>query len=266
MTISTTMSNEEYHLSDALSASGAKTIAMKSLAHYKYAERKESTAFDVGTATHTLVFEPQHANTVWCGPETRRGKDWTQHKAEADANGALLLTEGDYKIAVDAANAVRSNKEVAKLLSGDLICEASIFAKDEKTGVDLRCRPDGWRRDIGALIDLKTTVAPDPEGFAKQVANFGYHIQESFYRRTMGLIGEEIDRFIFISVGKEAPYPVGVYELDWRTLNEGDAAVQHALEQYAIARNTGVWGYGYGELQTLQIPRWAFQFTASHGA
>ena len=58
MTISTTMSNEEYHLSDALSASGAKTIAMKSLAHYKYAERKESSIFDVGTATHTLVFEP----------------------------------------------------------------------------------------------------------------------------------------------------------------------------------------------------------------
>ena len=78
MTISTTMSNEEYHLSDALSASGAKTIAMKSLAHYKYAERKESTAFDVGTATHTLVFEPQHAGTVWCGPETRRGREWTR--------------------------------------------------------------------------------------------------------------------------------------------------------------------------------------------
>ena len=71
MTISTTMSNEEYHLSDALSASGAKTIAMKSLAHYKYAERKESTAFDVGTATHTLVFEPQHAAPYGAG--RRRG-------------------------------------------------------------------------------------------------------------------------------------------------------------------------------------------------
>ena len=266
MTITTTMSNEEYHLSDALSASGAKTIAMKSLAHYKYAERKESTAFDVGTATHTLVFEPQHANTVWCGPETRRGKEWNERKAEADANGALLLTEGDYKIAVDAANAVRSNKEVAKLLTGDLVCEASLFAKDDRTGVNMRVRPDGWRRDIGALIDLKTTIAPDPEGFAKQVANFGYHIQEAFYRRAMGLLGHEIDRFIFISVGKEAPYPVGVYELDWSTLNEGDAAVQSALEQFAIAQNTGVWGYGYGELPTLQIPRWAFKFTASHGA
>ena len=266
MTINYAMSNEEYHLDPSLSASGAKTIALQSLAHYKYAERKASAAFDVGTATHTLVFEPQHASTVWCGPETRRGKEWNERKAEAEANGALLLTEGDYKIAVDAANAVRSNKEVAKLLTGDLVCEASLFAKDDRTGVNMRVRPDGWRRDIGALIDLKTTIAPDPEGFAKQVANFGYHIQEAFYRRAMGLLGHEIDRFIFISVGKESPYPVGVYELDWSTLNEGDAAVQSALEQFAIAQNTGVWGYGYGELQTLQIPRWAFKFTASHGA
>ena len=72
MTISTTMSNEEYHLSDALSASGAKTIAMKSLAHYKYAERKESTAFDVGTATHTL---PRHACRCRATPSAVRRRD-----------------------------------------------------------------------------------------------------------------------------------------------------------------------------------------------
>ena len=261
MTISTTMSNEEYHLSDALSASGAKTIAMKSLAHYKYAERKESSIFDVGTATHTLVFEPHNADSVWCGPETRRGLDWKRKKLEAEEAGALLLTEGDYRLAADMAEAVRSNRAAAELLSGDLVCEASIFAKDPSTGVEMRCRPDGWRRDIGALIDLKTTIASDPEGFAKQCANLGYHIQDMFYRRCMENAGFEVDRFIFIAVQKTRPHLVGIYELDWASLDEGKAAVEYALEKYRKASESNEWGYDFGDLKTIQIPRYSFKFS-----
>tara|TARA_R110000803_G_scaffold105766_2_gene173946 strand:- start:543 stop:1334 length:792 start_codon:yes stop_codon:yes gene_type:complete len=261
MSISFSMTNEEYHAMDALSASGAKTIAQKSLSDFKYGVRKHSNAFDVGTAAHTLVFEPALASTVWCGPETRRGKAWSEMKEEAEESGALLLTEADYKLAEGMATAVRSNKAAASLLGGDLVCEASVFAKDEIYGVDLRARPDGWRRDIAALIDLKTTISPDPVGFAKQCAQFGYHIQDAFYRRVMALEGYEIDRFIFISVGKEAPHHVGVYELDWRSLQEGEAATRYALEKYSTARKTDVWDYGYGELQTLQIPSWSFEHT-----
>jgi len=266
MTINFTMSNEEYHLSPALSASGAKTIALKSLAHYKYAERKESTAFDLGTAVHTLTLEPHLSKTVWCGPETRRGKAWTERKEEADAEGCILLTEGDYKTAVDMANAVRANPAAAQLLSGDLVVEASVFAHDSIYGVDTRCRPDGWRRDIAAIVDLKTTIDPSPEGFAKQISNLGYHIQDAFYRRAMAIAGHDIDRFVFIAVGKEPPHPVGVYEIDWRTLAEGEAAVKYALEQFARAQKTNVWDYGYGELQTLQMPPYAFKFTQPDGA
>jgi len=263
VSINNTMSNAEYHLSDALSASGAKTIAMKSLAHFKYGEYKHNHAFDMGTSVHTLTLEPHLKKSVWCGPETRRGKEWTSLKEKADAEGAILLTDADYKQAVKMAEAVRSNPAAADLLSGDLAVEASVFAHDSIYDVDIRSRPDGWRKDIAALIDLKTTVDPSPEGFARQVANFGYHIQDQFYRRVMTLNGVEIDRFIFIAVGKEAPYAVGVYELDWRTLEEGNAAVKYALEQYATAQKSGVWGYGYGELQTLQIPPYAFKFSAN---
>ena len=128
----------------------------------------------------------------------------------------------------------------------------------------MRARPDGWRKDIATLIDLKTTVDPSPEGFAKQAANFGYHIQDQFYRRVMTLAGHEIDRFVFIAVGKSAPHKVGVYELNWRTLEEGNAAVKYALEAYAHAQETGLWNYGYEELQTLEIPPWAYKFTQAN--
>jgi hypothetical protein len=161
------------------------------------------------------------------------------------------------------AEAVLSNPAAADLLSGDLVVEASMFANDSIYDVETRARPDGWRQDIAALIDLKTTIDPSPEGFARQIGNFGYHIQDQFYRRVCTLNGIEIDRFVFIAVGKESPHCVGVYELDWRTLDEGKAAVKYALEQFAAAQKSGVWGSGYGELQTLQIPPYSFKFSAN---
>lgn len=261
MPVKEDISNEEYHLDPSLSASGAKTIALQSLAHYKYAKRKVSTAFDVGTAVHTLVLEPHLSNNVWCGPETRRGKEWKERYAEAQEAGAVLLTEADYQVSVDMANSVRSNAAAMELLSGDLLVEASVFSHDNEHGVDMRCRPDGWRKDIAAVIDLKTTIDASPQGFAKQAANFGYHLQDQFYRRCMLNDGHEVDRFVFIAVGKEAPYPVGVYELDYQSLEEGEVGVQYALAKFAEASKTGVWDYGYGELQTIRIPPYSFQFT-----
>ena len=263
MPVRTDLTNEAYHDDPALSASGAKTIAMQAPAHFKYAKRKVTTAFDLGTAVHTLVLEPHLSSTVWCGPETRRGSAWKDQYAAAAEEGAILLTEGDYQIAVDMANSVRSNAAAMELLGGDLLVEASIFSHDEATGVDMRCRPDGWRKDIAAVIDLKTTIDPSPYGFAKQCANFGYHLQDQFYRRCMLNDGHEVDRFIFIAVGKDAPYPVGVYELDHQSLDEGAAGVQCALEKYHQALKTNVWEYGFGDLQTIQIPSYSFTFTAT---
>jgi hypothetical protein len=265
MTVNYTMSNDEYHKLPSISASAVKTVVQKSLAHWKYGQRKESAAFDLGVAVHTLILEPHMASTVWCGPETRRGNEWRDKKVAADAEGAILLPEGEYRQAKDMAEAVRANAEAAQLLSGDLVCEASIFAHDALYGLDLRCRPDGWRRDIDAIIDVKTTVDASPEGFAKQVASLGYHIQEAFYRRVMQLSGRDVDRFVFIAIEKEPPFAVGVYELDWASRDEGAAAVRAGLDLIQTANTSGEYSTGYGALQTLQIPRWSFRFTQPSG-
>lgn len=264
MPVNHDLSNAEYHALPHLSASGAKTIAMQSLADFKHGERKETTAMLVGTAAHTLVFEPNLADTIWQWDGRRAGKEYNEFKDSADEAGAIILNTKEYDQVSRMAEAVRANPAAAEMLSGNLVCEASVLTTDALTGVDLRARPDGWRTDIACVLDLKTTIDPSPEGFAKQAANFGYHVQESFYRRVMELDGHEVDRFIFIAVGKEAPYKVGIYELDAESLNEGDAAVQYALEQYAIAQANNEWGYDYGELTTIRIPPWSFKFTEAN--
>ena len=264
MPVNYDMTNNEYHSQPHLSSSGAKTIALQSLADYKHGERKETTAMLMGSAAHTLVFEPNQADTIWQWDGRRAGKEYNEFKESADEAGAIILNTKEYDQVNRMAEAVRANPAAAELLSGELVCEASVFAQDPLTGVELRARPDGWRTDIACVLDLKTTIDPSPEGVAKQTANLGYHIQESFYRRVMELDGHEVDRFIFIAVGKDAPYKVGIYELDAQSLNEGDAAVQYALEQYAIAQANNEWGYDYGDLTTIRIPPWSFKFTEAN--
>ena len=152
VTVKLDMTNEAYHLEPSLSASGAKTIALGSPAEYMYGEFKSSPAFDVGTATHTLVFEPQNAESIWCGPETRRGLDWKRKKLEAEEAGALLLTEADYRLAADMAEAVRSNRAAAELLSGDLglrgqhIQQRSVDRRRDEVPPG-RVAPGHWRAD-----------------------------------------------------------------------------------------------------------------------
>ena len=116
MSIVYNLSNEQYHLDPSISSSAVKTVVQKSLAHWKYGERKHNVSFDLGTACHTLVLEPHLASTVRCGPETRRGKEWKEAHEAAEAEGCVLLTEGDYRLAVDMAQAVRANPAAAQLL------------------------------------------------------------------------------------------------------------------------------------------------------
>ena len=152
MTVKFDMTNEAYHLEPSLSASGAKTIALGSPAEYKYGEFKSSPAFDVGTATHTLVFEPQNAASIWCGPETRRGLDWKRKKLEADEAGALLLTEADYRLAADMAEAVpikpcsRGSSQRRSGLRGQHIQQGSVDRRRDALP-PRRVAPGHWRAD-----------------------------------------------------------------------------------------------------------------------
>lgn len=270
--INYTMSNAEYHSHhDVLSSSGAKILALKTpaeFAHYikmsKLKEGDEPTEAQVkGTAVHTLVFEPHMEKMIWKGPEARRNsKEWKELQEEADEAGCLLLKPNVYEEVHDMARAVRANGEVEALLSGSLVCEASVFTHDRIYDVPLRCRPDAWRKDIGVLIDLKTTVDPTPTGFGREVAKWGYHIQDQFYRRCMTLAGHEIDRFVFIAVGSAAPHLVYLYELDYWTLEEGASAVREALQTYSDCTKNNEWGYADAEtIHMLSIPQYSYKFT-----
>lgn len=253
--------NEVYHAHNSVSKSGLWTIYTKSPRHFKYEERKETAAFDLGTAVHTAILEPEtFEGCVMRGPEDRRGNKWKDAEAEAINSKRLLLTAGDYDAALAMREIVHASSTIRGIINGKAKqVEYSGFWNDAETGQLCRCRPDLYRGDIGVMLDLKTTASAHPDDFAKAVINYGYHAQEAFYTDGYRTLGQEVGGFLFLVVEKTFPHVVKLYELPPSIVEEGRAICRKALDQYADCATRNVWpGYPGEEVTELKFKRWAY--------
>ena len=266
------IANEDYHAGPGISKTGLWTIATKTPAHYRFGERKDTAAFDLGTAAHLALLQPaEFEGQVMSGPEDRRGNKWKDAELRAASQGALLLTAGDYDKALLIRDAGDRNATLRDLRRGSIF-EASGYAIDHETGMLCRCRPDAYNASAGAILDLKTTTDGGREAFSRSAANFGYHMQEAFYTdvwRAAGLFQQTAnkrfvglaDAFIFVVIEKTAPFLVSCYELTPSAVDEGREQYKRALRTYADCARDDVWP-GYPEdPEPLDIPSWAYRAT-----
>lgn len=252
----TDLTNEQYHADPAISSSDVKAVYKTSLAHWKGKVRKESFAFALGSAVHAMVLEPEK-NLVKRGPEDRRGDKWKKAQLAADLDGKIILTEGDYDLAERISNAVKAHPVAAMYLaSPSLVCEASFFAADPQTSVNIKCRPDGYIQDAGIVFDIKTTTTASPEGFPREVVKYAYDVQAAFYLRALRAAGYEANQFVFVCVEKEAPHAVGVHLLTDRYLHRADAIVTQTLEKIRNAVSVNDFTTGWPLINHIDLPRW----------
>jgi len=170
--------------------------------------------------------------------------------------GKTILLKEEFENAKNMADSVLS-LNLPFLKSG--IAECSFFSKVD--GIDVKCRPDYYKEDIGIVVDLKTTDDASPQGFSKAVANFGYHTQASFYLKVLESMELNAFKFVFIAVEKKPPYMVGIYELDYESLQKGCRNIEKAFkllnELDNFKRNI------YKDIdtkkivQTIKLPAWA---------
>ncbi len=142
---------DQYHLDDAVGSSTLKTLASKTPAHIRGEVRRESAAFDFGSALHRAILEPHLSDTIIRGPSDRRGKKWSELKEECDAKGQLLLTEDDYDSVFAAKDSIFKNDICASLLTGDVEPEISVFHDDVETGLRVKIRP-------GICMNMKNNI------------------------------------------------------------------------------------------------------------
>jgi hypothetical protein len=228
----------------------------KSLAHWKAKVYKSSTVFDVGTAVHAMCLEGEK-NLVIRGPETRRGKAWTEAYDEAQANDQTLLTTADYDLARNIADSVLFHPAGQRMAGPTTVNEASFFATDPDTGLKIKCRPDSLWDAKGVLYDIKTCQDASPRGVAKDMVTYNYAIQAAFYLHVMDCAGHKADQFVFVNVEKAAPYAVSTNILSPEYLAWGKQKMYETLRQIAEANQAQKWDTGWSATTNVVVlPRW----------
>ena len=249
--------NADYHAHEAVSKSDLDLIH-KSPAHYKAARHEDTPALRFGTAFHCAVLENDRFNATYTVIEgDRRTSAVKASIKEAKDAGKTVLDADDFNALMGMAQAVFKNPICAALLRGSLK-EHSVFA--ELDGVRVKCRPDGWNVEKGVLFDLKSTEDASPEGFARTVAKYRYHVQDAFYRHVVASAtncdADDLS-FIFIAVEKKPPFAIALYQLDELATLQGWVDAREDLRRYKTAKDTGKWGGYSPRIETLSLPRWA---------
>ncbi|WP_441253681.1 PD-(D/E)XK nuclease-like domain-containing protein [Bradyrhizobium sp. 613_E4_N2_2] len=194
-----------------------------------------------------------HPVTLWSDVQA----EWLTNNSERQVVG-----EEDWTHLHGMRDAVMAHPAAGKLLRMAGVAEQSFYWIDERTGMLLRCRPD-YRTDSGIIVDLKSTDDASPEGFARSIAKWRYHVQHPFYVdgtneaiRQAGIDMPKSRAFVFIAVEKKPPFAVGVYKLDGESVDIGRLEYREDVDKLAHAIETNEWPAYGDDIQPIALPTW----------
>ena len=261
----------EYHANPALGHSGAVVLMERCPAHYAYAltqPEAQKREFDIGTAVHNYVLEPEHFTSrlvivrgvtkdgrASAGYASQAAKDQRDH---AYNNGMTPLLPEEHVGVIQMGQSVLCHPLAGPLLKGG-ISERTFLWEDEEFQIARKCRPDyiTLADDGATVVNFKTDRNAHPEAIRKTLWNNNWFTSEAFTREGLEAHGIKVKQYLYLVVEKEPPYLVAVYQLPRRAVEWGHAWCRKAVETLARCQKTGVWP-GYGDaIQEVDPPGWA---------
>ncbi len=214
-------------------------------AHFKHAletPHEQTPAMRFGSLVHALVLGGKYV--VYDGE--RRGNAWQEFQASTLCK--LIVTAKELERAKPVANAVKRDPVAAPLLAG---------ATERAWKTRMFGRMCAGRIDVaGAFfnVDLKTTNTAEPERFSRACLKLAYPAQLAWYRDARRRLGERVDESFIIGVETSPPFPVVVFKLTERALEEGAKLNRLWLERLQCCEESGEWpGYAQSVLP-LDVP------------
>lgn len=149
-------------------------------------DHKPTDAMKFGTTFHAYLLGTSDVVSLPEG-ESFRSKDnqkWRDEQLEA---GNIIVSYNDMQLLKRMKEGIEQTSLMPEYPDYMEIIEQGtkeqcIEWKDRQTGLMLKAKPDLIPAGTDYLVDLKTAQKADAESFAKEVINYGYHIQTVFYR------------------------------------------------------------------------------------
>lgn len=252
------MNLDHYNNIVALNYSGCKAL-LRSPGHYKAwltEDKKDSPALQMGRLVHLAALQPELlAERVAVAPivdrRTKDGKAAYEAFQAGLKEGQECVSQDIYDDVIRIANV--AHKSLLDLNLADWKTEMGCVLG--LGPITIKGRPDLIAKDANGdlvIVDLKTTQDASPSAFAKDVANFKYHLQAAFYMRLTGA-----KKFIILAQEKELPCANRVYTLDEAALAEGNRLMDEALALYAQCVAFDSWPTYSKDITELSLPKWA---------
>lgn len=149
-------------------------------------DHKPTDAMKFGTAFHAYLLGTSDVVSLPEG-ESFRSKDNQKWRADQLEAGNIIVSYNDMQLlkrmkeGIEQTSLMPEYPDYMEILEQGTK-EQCIEWKDRQTGLMLKAKPDLIPVGTDYLVDLKTAQKADAESFAKEVINYGYHIQTVFYR------------------------------------------------------------------------------------
>lgn len=149
-------------------------------------DHKPTDAMKFGTAFHAYLLGTSDVVSLPEG-ESFRSKDNQKWRADQLEAGNIIVSYNDMQLLKRMREGIEQTSLMPEYPDYMEIIEQGtkeqcIEWKDRQTGLMLKAKPDLIPAGTDYLVDLKTAQKADAESFAKEVINYGYHIQTVFYR------------------------------------------------------------------------------------
>ena len=149
-------------------------------------DHKPTDAMKFGTAFHAYLLGTSDVVSLPEG-ESFRSKDHQKWRDEQLEAGNIIVSYNDMQLLKRMKEGIEQTSLMPEYPDYMEIIEQGtkeqcIEWKDRQTGLMLKAKPDLIPVGTDYLVDLKTAQKADAESFAKEVINYGYHIQTVFYR------------------------------------------------------------------------------------
>lgn len=249
----------------SLGSTGARILANECPAAFRYAVREAKEEFEVGSAAHLLVLQPDEfeANIGRVPFDDYKRQEARTARDDIRASGRIPLTTKQAAIVQEMRRAVFAHP-VASLAFRHGVAERAMFWRDPEFGFWCKTRPDWLPDSRRYLVDIKTTTSADPADFRRAVADFGYHQQAAWYLDGVQQVtGERPERFAFVVVSKKAPHLVSVCWLDDEAIEWGRILNRYARGVFAWCIERTEWPSYRPDISgppaafTISLPEWS---------